>query len=180
MELVAIPAPPHGEQARAEWLAARFAEAGLSDIETDAAGNVLGILPARICRRRARGRWCCFPRISIRCFPPARRCTRCSTAIACKLRAPATTRPAWRECWPSFMRCCSAGVELPAPLAVLGNVGEEGEGDLRGVRHFYEHSALAGRVAAHIVLDGAGADAAVTQALGSRRYRGHHYRARRA
>ena len=64
-----------------------------------------------------------------------------------------------------------AGVELPAPLVVLGNVGEEGEGDLRGVRHFYEHSALAGRVAAHIVLDGAGADAAVTQALGSRRYR---------
>ena len=64
-----------------------------------------------------------------------------------------------------------ATVELPAPLIVLGNVGEEGEGDLRGVRHFYEHSPLAGRVAAHIVLDGAGAESAVTQALGSRRYR---------
>ena len=63
-----------------------------------------------------------------------------------------------------------AEVELPAPLVVLGNVGEEGEGDLRGVRHFYEHSSLAGRIAAHIVLDGAGADAAVTQALGSRRF----------
>ena len=63
-----------------------------------------------------------------------------------------------------------AEVELPAPLLFLGNVGEEGEGDLRGVRHFYEHSALAGRIAAHIVLDGAGADSAVTQALGSRRY----------
>ena len=64
-----------------------------------------------------------------------------------------------------------AKVELPAPLIFLGNVGEEGEGDLRGVRHLYEHSALAGRIAAHIVLDGAGADSAVTQALGSRRYR---------
>ena len=63
-----------------------------------------------------------------------------------------------------------AGLELPVPLAVLGNVGEEGEGDLRGVRHFYQHNPLAGRVAAHIVLDGAGADGAVTQALGSRRY----------
>jgi acetylornithine deacetylase/succinyl-diaminopimelate desuccinylase-like protein len=60
--------------------------------------------------------------------------------------------------------------ELPAPLVFLGNVGEEGEGDLRGVRHLYRQSALAGRIAAHIVLDGAGADAAVTQALGSRRY----------
>jgi acetylornithine deacetylase/succinyl-diaminopimelate desuccinylase-like protein len=62
-------------------------------------------------------------------------------------------------------------VELPAPLLFLGNVGEEGEGDLRGVRHFYRQSALASRIAAHIVLDGAGADSAVTQALGSRRYR---------
>ena len=30
----------------ARWLAARFAEAGLSQVHTDAAGNVLGILPA--------------------------------------------------------------------------------------------------------------------------------------
>jgi acetylornithine deacetylase/succinyl-diaminopimelate desuccinylase-like protein len=63
-----------------------------------------------------------------------------------------------------------ARVGLPAPLIFLGNVGEEGEGDLRGVRHIYAQSPLAGRIAAHIVLDGAGADAAVTQALGSRRY----------
>jgi tripeptide aminopeptidase len=63
-----------------------------------------------------------------------------------------------------------AGVELPAPLILLGNVGEEGEGDLRGVRHFYKHSDLAGRIAAHIVLDGAGADSAITQGLGSRRF----------
>src|ERR1035437_10062339 len=44
-ELCAIPAPPFGEQARSEWLAARFAESGLTHIETDAAGNVLGFLP---------------------------------------------------------------------------------------------------------------------------------------
>ncbi len=63
-----------------------------------------------------------------------------------------------------------AKVKLAAPLVILGNVGEEGEGDLRGVRHFYEHRTLAGRIAAHIVLDGAGADSAVTQALGSLRF----------
>ncbi len=64
-----------------------------------------------------------------------------------------------------------SGVRLPTPLLFLGNVGEEGEGDLRGVRHFYASSRLAQRVAAHIVLDGAGSDGAVTQALGSRRFR---------
>jgi acetylornithine deacetylase/succinyl-diaminopimelate desuccinylase-like protein len=61
-------------------------------------------------------------------------------------------------------------VELPAHLIFLGNVGEEGEGDLRGIRYLYKHSPLAGRIAVHIVLDGAGADSAVTQALGSRRF----------
>jgi len=69
-----------------------------------------------------------------------------------------------------------AGVEMPASLLFLGNVGEEGEGDLRGVRHLYSGNGLdsanglAGRIGAHIVLDGAGADSAVTQALGSKRY----------
>jgi len=63
-----------------------------------------------------------------------------------------------------------AEVELPVPLIVIANVGEEGEGDLRGIRHFYNESILAGRVAAHVVLDGAGADSAVTQALGSLRF----------
>jgi acetylornithine deacetylase/succinyl-diaminopimelate desuccinylase-like protein len=63
-----------------------------------------------------------------------------------------------------------AKAELSAPLIFMGNVGEEGEGDLRGVRHLYNQDALAGRIAAHIVLDGAGADSAVTQALGSRRF----------
>jgi acetylornithine deacetylase/succinyl-diaminopimelate desuccinylase-like protein len=63
-----------------------------------------------------------------------------------------------------------SGAALPAALLFVGNVGEEGEGDLRGVRYLYAQHALAGRIAAHIVLDGAGSDAAVTQALGSRRY----------
>jgi acetylornithine deacetylase/succinyl-diaminopimelate desuccinylase-like protein len=39
------------------------------------------------------------------------------------------------------------------------------------VRQLYNQSALAGRIVAHIVLDGAGADSAITQALGSRRFR---------
>jgi len=54
-------------------------------------------------------------------------------------------------------------------LVFIGNVGEEGEGDLRGVRRIYQDSPYSGRIAAHIVLDGAGAETAVTQALGSRR-----------
>ena len=46
VELVGIPAPPFGEQARSEWMAARFAEAGLSQVHTDEVGNVFATLPA--------------------------------------------------------------------------------------------------------------------------------------
>ena len=172
MELVAIPAPPYGEQARAEWLAARFAEAGLSDVETDAAGNVLGILPAV---RRSGPPENTGPMVLLSAhldtvFPagtplhPAFEGGRLQAPGACDNGAGLAGMLA------VIHSLLHAEVKLPAQLALLGNVGEEGEGDLRGVRHFYEQSALAGRVAAHIVLDGAGADAAVTQALGSWRY----------
>src|SRR5579862_2613145 len=45
-ELVAIPAPPFGEQVRSQWLAARLAEIGLANVQTDAVCNVFGFLPA--------------------------------------------------------------------------------------------------------------------------------------
>src|SRR5271168_913653 len=41
-ELVAIAAPPFGEGRRAEWLAERFRELQLEEVEIDAEGNVLG------------------------------------------------------------------------------------------------------------------------------------------
>ena len=78
--------------------------------------------------------------------------------------------PASPACSPSPTPWSTPGSSWQSPLVLLGNVGEEGEGDLRGMRHLYNQPALAGRIAAHIVLDGAGADSAVTQALGSRRY----------
>src|SRR5271167_1880950 len=41
-ELVAIAAPPFGESRRADWLAERFRELQLEEVEIDAEGNVLG------------------------------------------------------------------------------------------------------------------------------------------
>ena len=170
MELVAIPAPPYGEQARAEWLAARFAEAGLSDVETDAAGNVLGILSARKLPPESTGPLVLLSAHLDTVFPagtplhPLIEGERLAGSGRLRQRG----RRGGNAGRHPFAASCRSGTAGAA--RVLGNVGEEGEGDLRGVRHFYEHSALAGRVAAHIVLDGAGTDAAVTQALGSRRY----------
>ena len=168
--LVAIPAPPYGEHARAKWLAARFTEAGLSHVETDAAGNVLGILPAASLPPESTGPVVLLSAHLDTVFPAG---TPLQPVLDGEcLRAPGAGDNAAGVVGMLALAhaLVRAQVQVPAPLVFLGNVGEEGEGDLRGVRQFYEHSPLAGRIAAHIVLDGPGADAAVTQALGSRRY----------
>src|ERR1017187_10219890 len=169
-QLVAIPAPPFGERARGEWMAARFAEAGVSRVETDGVGNVIGFLPATTLPAESTGPVVVLSAHLDTVFPAETRLNpvvdgdRIEAPGACDNGAGVVGLLAIVH---GLVR---SGVELAAPLVLLGNVGEEGEGDLRGVRHFYGKGALAGRVAAHIVLDGAGADSAVTQALGSRRY----------
>jgi tripeptide aminopeptidase len=55
-------------------------------------------------------------------------------------------------------------------LLLVANVGEEGEGNLYGMRYLCTQSPYSRRVSAFLVLDGAGTDHITTQALGSRRF----------
>jgi tripeptide aminopeptidase len=169
-ELVAIPAPPFGEQARSEWVARRFRAAGISNVAIDEVGNVTGTLPAAKLPSDSTGPVVVLSAHLDTVFPA-------NTPIKVvrdgdRLLAPgASDNGAGVAGMLAIIHALiEAKVELPAPIIFLGNVGEEGEGDLRGVRHFYSQQPLAGRIAGHIVLDGAGADSVVTQALGSRRF----------
>jgi tripeptide aminopeptidase len=170
-EMVAIPAPFSGEQARAEWLADRFAETGLERVETDEAGNVSGWLMTAKLPPESTGPVVVISAHLDTVFPaetplkPVVDGERITAPGACDNGAGVAGMLAIAHAM------VMAKVELAGSLIFMGNVGEEGEGDLRGVRHLYRQQALAGRIAAHIVLDGAGTDSAVTQALGSRRYR---------
>lgn len=173
-DLCVIPAPPFGEQARSEWMAARFHEAGLTRIETDEAGNVLGFLPAPRLSPESTGAIVVLSAHLDTVFPadtPLRPAVRTIDGRD-RLEAPGACDNAAGVVGLLGLAhaLVAAKAELPAALLFVGNVGEEGEGDLRGVRHLYNRRELAGRIAAHIVLDGAGADSAVTQALGSRRF----------
>jgi len=170
-EVVAIPAPPFGEQARSVWMAARFSDAGLERGEIDEIGNVLGFLPAGNLDADSSGPVVILSAHLDTVFPAE---TVLSPVVdGDRLEAPgACDNGAGLAGLMAIAHALvHAKVELPASLLFVCNVGEEGEGDLRGVRHLYDQRALSGRVAGHIVLDGAGADSAVTQALGSRRYR---------
>jgi tripeptide aminopeptidase len=167
-ELVAIAAPPFGEHKRAEWLAERFRELKLKEVEIDSEGNVLGCCPGK---RSMHGR----PGVMLSAhidtvFPihtpitPLVENNRLEAPGACDNGAGVAGILAVA----AALESC--GMELPCDLLFAGNVGEEGEGDLRGMRYLYGASPWRERIAANVVLDGAGCEVAVTQALGSRRY----------
>lgn len=173
-ELVAIPAPPFGEEARSHWIAERFRAIGLTGIQTDAVCNVFGFLPAEHLPPESTGHIIVVSAHLDTVFPASTVLQPSITRVngANRLAAPGACDNAAGVI--GMLALAQALIHSKAksavPITFLGNVGEEGEGDLRGVRHFYEQPALAGRIAAHLVLDGAGADSAVTQALGSRRF----------
>jgi tripeptide aminopeptidase len=170
VELVSIPAPLNGEQARAEWLRKQFVAFGLSAVEIDGIGNVRGILPARLLPPESTGPLILLSAHLDTVFPletplhPVLDGDRLAAPGACDNGAGVAGLLAIAHA------IQHAQIELPVPLVFLGNVGEEGEGDLRGMRYLYSQTALGQRVAAHIVLDGAGADGAVTRGVGSRRF----------
>jgi acetylornithine deacetylase/succinyl-diaminopimelate desuccinylase-like protein len=62
-----------------------------------------------------------------------------------------------------------AGLRTDADLVILGSVGEEGLGDLRGVKHFFRESGPGAD--SFIEVDGAGSASIVSMGLGSVRYR---------
>jgi tripeptide aminopeptidase len=165
-ELVSIAAPPFGERRRAEWLAERFHELKLRQVEIDSEGNVLGCYPGE-----RTGQQCVMLSAHIdTVFPigtpisPMLEHNRLAAPGACDNGAGVTGMLAMA----AALESC--GIVLPCDLLFAGNVGEEGEGDLRGMRYLYGPSHWGERIAANVVLDGAGCEVVVTQGLGSRRY----------
>jgi len=67
-------------------------------------------------------------------------------------------------------KACPNLPQSPHGLLLAANVGEEGEGNLLGMRFLAKQSPLAGKVAAFLVVDGVGTDHITNRALGSRRF----------
>jgi tripeptide aminopeptidase len=166
-EMVAVPAPPFGEQARAEWLRERFRGLGLENPHIDEVGNAIGTWHGKgSCARRA------LLSAHIDTVFPA------GTPIEADLQGSRLSAPGACDNGAGVAAMLAiaaamqhAGLETECEVQFVGNVGEEGEGDLRGMRHLYRDGSEAREhIAGHIVLDGAGHESAVTHALGSQRY----------
>jgi tripeptide aminopeptidase len=164
MEMARIPAPPFGESARAAWLAERFREVGLDDVRIDDVGNVFGTHPGF-------GRRYVALSAHIDTVFPA------NTPLNIRQQGSRIYGPGVSDNGAGVVALLAIAALLrnvrirhALPFVFIGNVGEEGEGDLRGMRHIYSTPRWKDSIAYSLVLDGAGADTIVAEALGSRRF----------
>ncbi len=164
VELTQIPAPPFDEAARAARFAELLGEAGLADVVIDDVGNVLG-------HRAGVGGG---PTVAVvahldTVFPPG-------TDVTVSRRGERLYAPGIGDDTRGLVLLLSmlhaleeTGLETLGDLLFVGSVGEEGLGDLRGVRHLLREDGPA--IGAFIAIDGGSDSRVVNQALGSRRYR---------
>ena len=177
LELVRIPAPPFGESARATWFLDRFRDLGLTNIHLDDAGNALAELqpePTTPPTDNSTTNPCILLSAHLDTVFPA------NTPIE-----PTEEKDTHRIYAPGICDNAAgltallaiaaalqyAKITPPIPILFAANVGEEGEGDLRGMRHLFERGPYRTRIAAALILEGGGTCTAVTRALGSLRFR---------
>ena len=153
-------------------------EAGLSEIEVDEEGNVLGVR-----KGRGRGLLAVVAHLDT-VFPEGTdvKVKRDGT----KLLAPGVgDNSRGLAVVLAAIRALNAGdIGTDADLLFVGSVGEEGEGDLRGVKYLFDKGKYKDRITAFLGIDGTGDGRIVNGALGSKRYRvtfkgpgGHSYNA---
>jgi tripeptide aminopeptidase len=159
-----VAAPPFGEAARGAWLADRFRELGLADVQVDEVGNVFGVRPG--CGSRVVALSAHIDTV----FPAA-------TPLNIRQEASRLYGPGVSDNGAGIAAmlavasvCGSARISHALPFVFIGNVGEEGEGDLRGMRHVFATPRWRDAIAYSVVVDGAGSDTVVAEALGSRRF----------
>ena len=161
--LSAIPAPTGAEAARATRVAQMFADAGLEDVAVDAVGNVRAWHGKRDAGRDAVVVAAHLDTV----FGP-------ELDVSVSRRGPRLEGPGIADNARGLAALVAVGealtaarVETRRPVLFAATVGEEGSGDLRGVRHLFDGLV---RPSAFIALDGAGIERIVHRALGARRY----------
>ena len=164
--LTEIESPPFGEAVRAAAYLEMLRAHGLEDVEQDGIGNVMGL-------RRGAGNG---PLIVVAAhldtvFPAGTdvKVRREGT----KLLAPGVgddTRSL--AVLLSFIRAMdAAGVRTNSDILFVGDVGEEGLGDLRGVRHLFHEGKYKDQIKAFFTVDGPDMENMATGGVGSKRYR---------
>ncbi len=164
VELTEIPAPPFKEDRRAARFAELLREAGLADVGIDEVGNAIGRRPGRSGERTI-----AYSAHLDTVFPEG-------TDVTVRFDGDRMNAPGIGDNTRGLVVVLGvlralehAGIRTEADLLFIGNVGEEGLGDLRGVKHLFRDGAP--RIDTLIAVDGGETDRIVFGGVGSHRYR---------
>ncbi|HYH00548.1 MAG TPA: M20/M25/M40 family metallo-hydrolase [Terriglobales bacterium] len=166
LELTSIPAPPFSEAKRAEWLKGKFQQLGLKDVHIDQEGNVLGLWSGE----NPAAKHVLLSAHLDTVFPPG-------THLPVRREGEKLIGPGISDNGAGLTAILAiaaalrnAQIETEAPILFVANVGEEGEGDLRGIRYLFNDSKWSESIGYAVILDGGGSDSIVAEGLGSRRF----------
>ena len=177
IELTEIPAPPFKETVRGKAYLQKLRELGLQDVEMDPEGNVMGV-------RKGTGG---APMLAILAhldtvFPEG-------TNVKVKREGTILKAPGVGDdtrglaLMLQIIRTLDAvKYQTESDILFCGNVGEEGEGDLRGVKYLLNKGKYKDRIKLFFSIDGGEQDSITNGGVGSKRYRvvftgpgGHSY-----
>lgn len=164
ISLCEIPAPPFKEQARAAELKKRFEALGLRNVRIDAEGNVIGERPGD-----ANGPVVLLSAHLDTVFPEGTNVKVARTGTLLKAPGIGDDCRGLAVMLASIRALSSANVRTTGTILFVGTVGEEGPGNLRGVRHMFTKERPAPKVDYFISIDGTGLGI-TNRAVGSHRY----------
>lgn len=179
IKLTEIPAPPFKEAARAKAYAEMLKAAGLEEVEIDEEGNAMGVYRGT---GPASGPMVMIAAHLDTVFPEETviKVRRDGTRLYAPGIGDDTRSLAVLLAYARAMK--ESGVKVKQDIVFVGNVGEEGTGDLRGVRYLLTKGKYKDRVKAFFSMDGTDASRIVIGGVGSKRYRitykgpgGHSY-----
>ena len=175
VRLCEIPAPPFKEAARAEAYRRAFQAAGLRNVRIDRVGNVLGERPGL-----APTPHLVFTAHLDTVFPEETKVQTSRSGSIIKGPGIGDDCRGLAVLLGVVRAMNATAIQTPGSITFVGTVGEEGLGDLRGVKHLFNEE-LKGRIDRFVSVDGTGLG--ITHvAVGSLRYRvtfkgpgGHSY-----
>ncbi|KZS42265.1 peptidase M20 [Aquimarina aggregata] len=165
IELTEIPAPPFKETKRAKRFVELFSQTGIDSVWIDAVGNVLALR-----KGKKRERTVVLDAHIDTVFPE-------ETDVTVKIEGSTYAAPGIGDNTRGMAMLIAvlkgmnkAKISTDADIVFVGTVGEEGLGDLRGVKHLFSKKSSI-KIDSWISIDGGGPSRIINGGLGSKRYK---------
>jgi acetylornithine deacetylase/succinyl-diaminopimelate desuccinylase-like protein len=178
VQLTEIPAPPFKEAARGARYLEMMKAVGLQDVQLDEVGNITAVRPGK--NRKAKALVVSAHLDTV--FPEGTpiNVRREGTTLHAPGIGDDTIGLASMLAWVRAMD--TAKIETSRDIIFVATVGEEGQGDLRGVKHLFTQNPVKARIGDFISFDGSSVSGVTNGAVGSKRYKvtfkgpgGHSY-----